>query len=248
MEYISSSKNAQIVSFVKLVKDKKKRKQAKLFVCEGLKMLDEALHANVKIDTIIALENIELPKTSAKILRVPLHIIEKVADTKTPQGVVFSCEMQETDLLSLEKMTKILVLDQVRDPGNLGTIVRTAVSFGMDAIVQIGESADVTNPKVVRSTMGGIFKIPIIQTDVKSCFNHIKVPKFATYLDEKARNITEANLEKGAIILGNEAKGISSEVLENVDEKIIIPMINTESLNVSIAGSIAMWEMFKCQQ
>lgn len=250
MEYISSPKNAKIMEFAKLVKDKKERKKSGLFVCEGLVMLKEALANGAKVSTIVLSEDFTqtLPETNAKILQVPHHIIEKISDTKTPQGLMFSCEINESDALELENMSKILILDNVSDPGNVGTLLRSAVSFGVEGVVLLSDTADTTSPKVVRSTMGAIFKIKIFKTDIKTCFNHIKVPVFATYLDDESIDIRNTNLEKSAIILGNEARGISDEVLKYATKKIIIPMKNTESLNVSIAGSIALWEAFSCQK
>lgn len=246
MEYITSKDNSKIKNFAKLLSDKKKRMQTGLFVCEGEKVLYETMELGAKIDTIIISENFT-PKVSLdkyNVICVPNYLLEKISDTKTPQGVMFSCKMIDFDV-DFNDVEKVLILDGVRDPGNMGTIIRTAVAFGIECIILLNNSVDPYSPKVVRSTMTGVFKIPIVIMSIEECFEKIKLPVFATFLDEKSLSITNVDMKKCAVIIGNEASGVSKEVLEYADEKIIIPIKNIESLNAAVAASVVMWEMSK---
>lgn len=246
MEHITSKDNAKVRNFSKLMSDKKYRNQTGLFICEGEKVLYEAIKLGAKIETIMINEDfvskINLEKFN--VVCVKNHIMDKLSDTKTPQGVIFSCYMDKTNY-DLSKFEKIIILDGISDPGNMGTIIRTAVAFNIDCIVLLNNSVDHYSPKVVRSTMSGVFSIPIIKMNTLDCFNQIKVPIYATYLDESSKNISDVNLEKCAVVIGNESQGVSKQVIELVFEKIIIPINNIESLNASIASSIVMWEMSK---
>lgn len=246
MEYITSAKNQKILNFSKLIADKKERYRQGIFVIEGEKMFFEALKAPVEIDTIIMsqdfFEKNQNFESLKKVLVVPKHIIEKISDTKSPQGVIFSVKMPENNV-KIEELEKIIILDEIKDPGNMGTIIRTAVAFGIEAIILLNNCVDHFSPKVVRSTMSGIWSVPIIPIDVKECFENIKVPIYATYLDDKSLDITEISLKQAAVIIGNESKGVSDEVLSFATKKIIIPINGIESLNAAVAASIVMWEM-----
>lgn len=249
MEHISSKDNAKIKRFSKLVSDKKYRKETNLFVLEGQKLLKEAKKWNIKIDTLVLSENIkdleQYNEIDTNIIVVPEHIMEKISDTKTPQGVIFSCEMLDYTDIDYNKLKKVIILDNIQDPGNLGTIIRTGAGFKIDAIIMLNNCVDCYSPKVVRATMNGIFQIPIISMDLEECFSKIKLPIYATYLSEESQNIIDCDFSECAVIIGNESNGISSEVLKYADKKIIIPIKNIESLNASIATSIIMWEMSK---
>lgn len=248
MEYITSLANQKVKHIAKLIRDKKYRNSENLIVCEGEKMLNEALNQNVKIVTILAIKSHEktVENIDADVCIVKDHIIESISDTKTPQGIIFACIDIKFDENLLEQMQKIIILDNIKDPGNLGTIIRSASAFSIDAIVLLGDCADHKNPKVIRSTMGAIFKTPIFKLSHKECFEKIKVPIFATYLDENSVDINRVNLTSSAVIIGNEASGICEKTISFADKKIIIPMNqNSESLNASVACSIVMWEMSK---
>lgn len=252
MEHIISKDNVKIKNFAKLLNDKKYRKQTGLFVLEGEKMLKEAIDWGKKIDTLIISDDFssqyraQYEKIDANIISVPFHIFSKISDTKTPQGVIFSCEMaQNNDDSLVAKAEKIIILDNLQDPGNMGTIIRTGAAFGIDAIILLNNCVDHYSPKVVRSTMNGIFNIPVVKMSVSDCFDCIKLPIYATYLDEKSQNIGQVDMSRCAVIIGNESKGVSNEVLSYADKKIIIPISNVESLNASVAASIVMWEMSK---
>ncbi len=246
MEYIKSRDNAKIKHFVKLVSDKKTRTKEGLFVCEGKNLLNEALENGIFVDTIIISEelDIDLSQINATKIKVPFSLLKHISDTVTPQGIIFSAKFPQ---IEPKKLDRVIILDGIKDPGNMGTIIRSAVAFSIDAIILLNDCVDHKSPKVIRSTMGGIFKIPIMKLSVEDCFNLIKTPVYATYLADECKLIGEVNLQKSAVIIGNETNGVSDEVLKHATEKIIIPMNNTESLNAGVAASIVMWEMSKCQ-
>lgn len=248
MEYITSLSNQKIKHISKLIKDKKLRNSENVIVCEGQKMLDEAISNNVVLKTVLATKEHEktVENLDCDVIIVKDHIIESISDTKTPQGIIFVANDIVFEENDIEKMQKIIILDNLKDPGNLGTIIRTASAFDIDAVILLGECADHKNPKVIRSTMGAIFKTPIFKMDHDACFSKIKVPIYATHLDQNSSDINSVNLTSSAVIIGNEATGICEQTLAFADKKIIIPMNkNTESLNASVACSIVMWEMSK---
>lgn len=251
MERITSKDNAKIKNFSKIVKDKKYRKEKGLFTLEGEKVLIEAINKGQKIDTLIMSEkfkNIEkYDLADTDVLVVPQYIFEKIADTKNPQGVIFSCFMPKNEISDdfFDKMKKIIILDNLQDPGNMGTIIRSASSFNIECIILLNNCVDHYSPKVVRSTMSTIFNLPIISMSVEQCFEKIKLPIYATCLASDSQNINDVDFLKCAVIFGNEANGVSQEVLKKADKKIIIPISHVESLNVSVASSIIMWEMNK---
>lgn len=250
MEYITSKDNLKIKNFARLVLDKKYRKQTGLFVLEGEKVLDEAILWEKKIDTLIMSEDFngknraKYEKLDATIIIVPHHLLEKISDTKSPQGVMFSCAMMvDVDENLLDSAKKIIILDNLQDPGNMGTIIRTGAAFCIDAIILLNNCVDHYSPKVVRSTMNAIFNIPVVQMTTSDCFERIKLPVYATYLSDDSQSVIDVCMDGCAVIIGNESKGVSDEVLSYADKKIIIPISNVESLNASVAASIVMWEM-----
>ncbi|MFI3115838.1 MAG: RNA methyltransferase [Clostridia bacterium] len=244
MDFIKSLDNTKIKNFRKIINDKKYRKSEQLFVCEGEKMLLDAISQDIFIDTLIISENYKLniDIKSDNILQVPHHIFEKIADTKNPQGVIFSCKITKSKTRDLKK---VIILDNLQDPGNMGTIIRSACAFKIDAVILLNNCVDVYSPKVVRSTMSAIFSVPILNMTVEECFKIIDIPIYATYLDEESVDISKVCLKESAVIIGNESNGVSSEVLKYASEKIIIPIANMQSLNASVAGGIVMWEMSK---
>lgn len=250
MEHITSQENAKIKRIKKLVGDKKYRKQENLFICEGEKVFYEAIERKIEIDTLVVSEDIKIQVDFdiKNIISVPRHLFEKISDTKSPQGIMFACEMSSNKQYGddfFEKLNRVIILDNLQDAGNMGTIIRTAVAFSIDAIIVLNNCVDHYSPKVVRSTMNAIFDIPVINMSVLECFEKIKLPIYATFLDKTSQNILNVDVKKSAVIIGNESKGVSKEVLKYANEKIIIPINNVQSLNASVASSIIMWEMSK---
>ena len=250
---ITSTSNETIKYFISL-NDKKTRMNAKRFIVEGYHLVNEASKTNL-LEAIISTDEKELKKiNNVKRYLVNDAIINKIATTKNPQnilGIVKMLDHNITNLLPIIKgnKTKLIMLDAVNDPGNLGTIIRTAAGLGYDGIIMSPNTVDLYNEKVIRSTQGVMFKIPIIKANLQEVIKMLKKEKvfcIGTALTnaKDVKHITKK--DKFAICLGNEAKGISKEVLDNMDENVRIAMNNdVESLNVSIAAGIIMYEMME---
>ncbi|CDD21753.1 rNA methyltransferase TrmH family [Firmicutes bacterium CAG:313] len=250
---ITSTSNETIKYFISL-NDKKTRMNAKRFIVEGYHLVNEASKTNL-LEAIISTDEKELKKiNNVKRYLVNDAIINKIATTKNPQnilGIVKMLDHNITNLLPIIKgnKTKLIMLDDVNDPGNLGTIIRTAAGLGYDGIIMSPNTVDLYNEKVIRSTQGVMFKIPIIKANLQEIIKLLKKEKvfcIGTALTnaKDVKHITKK--DKFAICLGNEAKGISKEVLDNMDENVKIAMKNdVESLNVSIAAGIIMYEMME---
>lgn len=250
---ITSTSNETIKYFISL-NDKKTRMNAKRFIVEGYHLVDEASKTNL-LEAIISTDEKELKKiNNVRRYLVNDAIINKIATTKNPQnilGIVKMLDHNITNLLPIIKgnKTKLIMLDDVNDPGNLGTIIRTAAGLGYDGIIMSPNTVDLYNEKVIRSTQGVMFKIPIIKANLQEVIKMLKKEKvfcIGTALTnaKDVKHITKK--DKFAICLGNEAKGISKEVLDNMDENVKIAMNNdVESLNVSIAAGIIMYEMME---
>ena len=250
---ITSTSNETIKYFISL-NDKKTRMNAKRFIVEGYHLVNEASKTNL-LEAIISTDEKELKKiNNVKRYLVNDAIINKIATTKNPQnilGIVKMLDHNITNLLPIIKgnKTKLIMLDDVNDPGNLGTIIRTAAGLGYDGIIMSPNTVDLYNEKVIRSTQGVMFKIPIIKANLQEIIKLLKKEKvfcIGTALTnaKDVKHITKK--DKFAICLGNEAKGISKEVLDNMDENVKIAMKNdVESLNVSIAAGIIMYDMME---
>ena len=248
---ITSTSNETIKYFISL-NDKKTRMNAKRFIVEGYHLVNEASKTNL-LEAIISTDEKELKKiNNVKRYLVNDAIINKIATTKNPQNILGIVKMLDHNITNLvpiikENKTKLIMLDDVNDPGNLGTIIRTAAGLGYDGIIMSPNTVDLYNEKVIRSTQGVMFKIPIIKANLQEVIKLLKKEKvfcIGTALTnaKDVKHITKK--DKFAICLGNEAKGISKEVLDNMDENVRIAMNNdVESLNVSIAAGIIMYEM-----
>lgn len=250
---ITSTSNETIKYFISL-NDKKTRMNAKRFIVEGYHLVNEASKTNL-LEAIISTDEKELKKiNNVKRYLVNDAIINKIATTKNPQNILGIVKMLDHNITNLvpiikENKTKLIMLDDVNDPGNLGTIIRTAAGLGYDGIIMSPNTVDLYNEKVIRSTQGVMFKIPIIKANLQEVIKLLKKEKvfcIGTALTnaKDVKHITKK--DKFAICLGNEAKGISKEVLDNMDGNVRIAMKNdVESLNVSIAAGIIMYEMME---
>ena len=250
---ITSTSNETIKYFISL-NDKKTRMNAKRFIVEGYHLVNEASKTNL-LEAIISTDEKELKKiNNVKRYLVNDAIINKIATTKNPQNILGIVKMLDHNITNLvpiikENKTKLIMLDDVNDPGNLGTIIRTAAGLGYDGIIMSPNTVDLYNEKVIRSTQGVMFKIPIIKANLQEVIKLLKKEKvfcIGTALTnaKDVKHITKK--DKFAICLGNEAKGISKEVSDNMDENVRIAMNNdVESLNVSIAAGIIMYEMME---
>jgi RNA methyltransferase, TrmH family len=237
---ITSVQNALVKQFVKLMNLKKERDLTSQFIVEGEHLVFEALRANLAIEVLV-LEGSNYPLEVEPII-VTKEVMNKICDTINPQGIIARCQQKKDEI---DSFNRVLLLDDVRDPGNLGTILRSADAFGFDGIIVSPNTVDLYNPKVIRATQGAILRTKVVREDLISAINTLQekgVHVYAADLDGK--ELSSINpIEQMAFVMGNEAKGVSQAVLEQVDDKLTIEMTgSSESLNVSIAASIIMYQ------
>ena len=252
---IITSKDNETVKNIKKLKDRKYRDLNNEFIIEGIKLVKEAISENSMIKKIViceeCLENAIIDeKTLYEIAKyeciyVTKKIFESISDVTHPQGILAVVEKNNKKPINY-KEDIVLVLDGLQDPGNLGTILRTIDSANLSQIIVSKETVDAYNPKVVRSTMGAIFRVNIVQTDnLKETLKEFKKHKYkimSTSLGA-TESIYDIDYNKKVLVIGNEANGVSKEILDFADEKVIIPMLGkTESLNASVATSIIVYE------
>jgi TrmH family RNA methyltransferase len=239
------------ISRIRLLHQKKYRDELNLFIAEGEKVVSELIASDFKIHSIYATEEATIGKLAAKAGKRPyVEIIkeeelEKISALTTPQGVLAVAEVPKP--LSVNKINTqqlILVLDEIKDPGNLGTIIRIADWFGFQDVVCSENSADAFSPKVVQAAMGSLFRINILYAALPAFLKEVtvagKLPVYGSLLD--GENIYQAKLNKrGCIIIGNESKGISAALLPFITDKISIPSFSKgkiDSLNAAMAAAI----------
>ena len=251
-----TSKDNELIKHIRKLKDKKYRDESNEYVVEGVKLVEEAVKENAKIKQIIVCED------TTRTYEIPTHIMLEIAkyecisvsdkifniitQVTNPQGIMAIIEKNTQNAKIDYTQDIIVVLDDVQDPGNLGTILRTVDSIGLNQIIVSKGTADAFNSKVVRSTMGAIFRIKIIEVEnlaqaIKEMRKH-HFKLMVTSLQTK-NSIYDIDFYKKIIVIGNEANGVSKEIQDMADEKAKIPMLGrTESLNASVAAGVVMYE------
>lgn len=254
-----TSVNNALVKAVAELKQKKYRQERQLYIAEGLRTVEEAITSNT-VEQIFytAIEDDRtrtvLEAAAAKTIElycVSQQVMKKISDTESPQGIIAVCRMQSLKLEQLfAKGEMLLVLDRVGDPGNVGTMLRTADAAGIGGVVLLKGCVDIYSPKTVRSTMGSLFHIPVFTGADEALF--IKASKRAGYellvttLDG-ADNLYKADLRgRIAFVMGNEANGVTESLMQEADKRVFIPMQGkAESLNVAMAAGIVMFEALR---
>ncbi len=253
---VITSKDNEIIKNIRKLKEKKYRDSSNEFIIEGVKLIEEAIEENVKIKKIVVCEEcLEDKCLDQKLLYkiakydcmyVSSKVFGLLTDVVNPQGMLAVIEKQSSEDKINYNDDIIIVLDGIQDPGNLGTILRTVDSAGLSQIILSKTSVDAYNPKVVRSTMGAIFRVKIIEAEnLVETLKNIKKHKFKVVATSLAgsESIYKMDYDKKVIVIGNEAKGVSKEILNVSDAKIKIPMLGkTESLNASVATGIIIYE------
>jgi TrmH family RNA methyltransferase len=257
---IESSSNPQIKKIRKLIKNARFRRDEKLFVAEGWKMTEEAVENHLA--RAVYVSESAVPEwerrriLSENDLTIPVEYVasplfQELSDTVTPQGVITLVEMPVYDMEELSIAgDALLLLENIQDPGNLGTMIRTAEGAGMSGIVLSRDCVDLFNPKVVRATMGAILRVPYYVADqLSTTVEKIKNDGFRIYAAHLAgqRTYTEESFEgKAGILIGNEANGLSEEISACADVLLKIPMEGKlESLNAAVSASLFMYEIHR---
>ena len=238
IQEILSKQNEKIKDLVKLAKPSEKEARQQ-FIVEGFHLLEMALKSNsvVSIFTLKAIK--EVPSNIPQYI-VTEEIMEKISSTKSPQGVVAICKMKKEQPISLNK---VLYLDDVSDPGNVGTILRTALAFGYKDIIMSKNCCSVYNEKVTQSSQGAIFDLNIVKGGIETLKSLKRYEILATEIKGSVSLNEVKHQDKFVLVLGNEAHGVSKEILSIADQRIRIDIKDIESLNVAIAGAICMYSL-----
>jgi len=249
---ITSTSNSQVKYLVQLQNKSKIRKENKEFVVEGIKMVEEA--PNDRIVKIYVSENFTqsneeaIKKISSEYEVVSDSVFSQISDTKTPQGILAIIKMLDYSIDDLIKdMPLIAIIENLQDPGNLGTIIRTGEGAGISGVLMSSNTVDIYNPKTIRSTMGSIFRVPFVyEDDLLKAIELIKnrnVTIYAAHLDGKNSYTAEKYSGPSAFLIGNESNGLTDEVAKKADVLIRIPMCGkVESLNAAIATTVLLYE------
>lgn len=253
---ISSASNPLIKS-LRLLHSKKGRQKENAVILEGSRLVTDAVKSNAKIKAYIVNESFAekysflLKKfPEAKSYLLPDSLFKKISETDNPQGLIAVSEIPYYNEEKLKELKRVIVLENIQDPGNAGTIIRSADAFGFDGVIFSKDSVDPYNSKVIRSTMGSLFHIPvIISDDVYTTLDKLKGYglKILAAHPRDAELCYQTDLfDNIAIVIGNEGNGLSGRILEMADKKIMIPMKgNAESLNASVAASVLLYESMR---
>ncbi|HHQ4318468.1 RNA methyltransferase [Clostridium perfringens] len=248
------SKNNNLFKDIKKLKEKKHRIKSNKYLIEGLRFVEEAIKSKVSIDSIIFTESFKEKNPNLflkineniKLIQMNEALLKQLCSTENPQGIVGVINMQNKELKSGEL---VVLVDKVQDPGNMGTIIRTAHAAGAAGIVMTKGTVDIYNDKTLRSTMGSIFYIPIVEDDSLDFVKSLKKEGYKLVVSslQGKNNFFEENLQgKVMIAVGNEGNGVSDEVYDIADIKVKIPMPGeAESLNVAVATSIMIYEKIR---
>lgn len=244
-ERITSRKNPLLQQVRRLFSSRREREKAGLFAADGTKLLEEAVKYCPGLETVILTQEpwMELPE-HVRLVQVPGDVMESISPMASPQGAVFLCRLPEKT--PFRPAPGMLLLDGIQDPGNLGTILRTADALDIPVVLLEG-CADPYGHKVVRSSMGAVFRAPVVTASweqARASCREAGIPIAVTALSHRARDIRRASLGTMAVVIGSEGRGVRQEVMDCADEELIIPMNpHCESLNAAVAAAIVMWQM-----
>ncbi|MBR4392562.1 MAG: RNA methyltransferase [Oscillospiraceae bacterium] len=251
MEHLTSRKSAAARHFRLLARDDSCRRESREYLCEGLTALCDALNAKAEIRRIVWCGN-----TPDRRIPVSESVLQYTADKElfdylcplqNAPGPLFTVALRQKTLP--ETIRTAVVLENVQDPGNVGTVIRTANAFGIDAVLLTGSCASPYNPKTVRATMGAIFRQPLAECSMSELIEILEINRLrllGAALTSSASDIRNIPLDRCAVAIGSEGGGLSNEMLASCNGEVIIPMQpESESLNAAVAASVCMWEMVR---
>ena len=244
-ERITARKNPLLQKARRLLTSRREREETGLYAAEGTKLLSEAVKWSANLDAVILADGVEaeVPE-NVRLISVPRDVMDSLSTMSTPQGALFLCRLPEKK--AFVPKPGMLLLDGIQDPGNLGTILRTADALGIPVALLEG-CADPYSHKTVRASMGAVFRCPPQQTtwqEARMALVQAQIPVAATALTDNARDLREARLCQVAVVIGSEGQGVRQEILADAQMNLIIPMNpRCESLNAAIAAAIVMWQM-----
>ena len=261
IQQITSKENAKLKAAAKLVHSKKERVATGSFLAEGCRLCSDALNSGRRPLRVFITEQLLEREDCQRLLAespenylITEQLAHKLSDTQTPQGVfcVFPV-LDNCAQLDTIKKNRIVILSSLQDPGNIGTIIRTAEAFGVDMILMSADCPDLYAPKTLRATMGGVFRLPVVVVeDLRGQILSLRdqgVQVYAAALHRDSVPITELNFQQpSAVVIGNEGNGLTEEIIAACTKPMVIPMAGrAESLNAAVAATVAIWEMCKGQ-
>ena len=248
MQILTSAKNTRVLAWRSL-RDKKGRDAQDAFLVEGVKMVREAVSSGFALQAVLLREgedlSFEIP-SSVPVFLLPPHIFQSVSDTKTPQGVAAVLSRRVRPLSG----TRFLALDGIQDPGNMGTMIRTADAAGFDGLLLSPDCVDIFSPKVLRATMGSIFRMSFaFPKDLPAALQNLREKGFSvlsSQLDGNSFYDRENVASSFVLIVGNEGNGVSDQVKAVSTHQLRLPMRGgAESLNAAVAAGIMMYDLMK---
>lgn len=249
MEQITSRKNPLIQNLRTLAANASERREQGLFLCDGRKTLNDALHSGAAVHAVFwkgSAKAVALPVDTAQYL-LPPELYDYVCPLKNSPGPLFAVRIPAW--AEDGPMANAIILENVQDPGNVGTVIRTANAFQIGAVILCGGCADLYSPKTVRATMGAIFRQRVLtleREELPALLKRHELPLYAAALGPRSRDIRTFGLHRSAVAVGSEGRGLSEEFLSLCDGQLIIPMNpDSESLNAAVAASVIMWEMVR---
>ena len=249
MERITSRKNPLLMKIRKLSSGSARaRREAGEYLGDGVKLLEEALCWEAPLTTVVVTEGAQVPELpqGVRAIQVPQDVMETISPMNTPQGALFLARLPETTLPERLEGRRYLVLDGVQDPGNVGTVWRTADAFGAAGLFLLPGCAEPFAPKTVRATMGACFRLPVWEgtlEDLTGLLARSAVSLYAAALRDDTEDIRSVPLGSAAVVIGSEGRGVSQPVLDACRATLKIPMRDRcESLNAAVAASVVLWE------
>ena len=248
METITSRQNPLCTHLRKLSSSAAYRRQCGEFLCDSPKLLQEALLWGSELHTVVVTAGTEAPPLpkGVRLVEVPADVMKSVSPMETPQGTLFICAIHTEPLPEMLAGRRYVVLDTLQDPGNVGTILRTADAFHADGMFLVNGCADLYNPKTLRATMGAVFRCPVWTVGVEELSALLKrsgIPLYGAALREDTLDARQADYSRCAIAIGSEGRGLTEGVLALCDRTIKIPMSeHCESLNAAAAATVLLWE------
>ena len=251
MEEISSRQNPLCTHLRKLAVSRAYREQTGEFLCDSPKLLREAVLWNAPVTAVLFTKGTPLPelrdRSDVRLVQVSESVMRAVSPMETPQGIVFTCRDRGHTPPERLEADRCLVLDGVQDPGNVGTILRTADAFDCGAVFLLPGCADLNNPKTVRAAMGVHFRRPVYRTgllELTALLRAARLPLYAAALRADTTDLRQLDLSRCAVAIGSEGRGVSQTLLERCSGTIQIPMSpRCESLNAAVAAAVILWEM-----
>lgn len=250
-ERITSRTNPLMVHIRKAASSRSYRHTAGEYLGDGVKLLEEAARWGAPLTTVVHTEGVALPELpeSVRVVEVPQELMRSISPMEAPQGALFLARLPEDAPPKKLEGRRYLALEGVQDPGNVGTILRTADAFEADGLILLEGCADLYNPKTVRASMGAIFRLPVHRcslVELKTLAAEAGLPLIGTALREDTIDIREADLGRAVALIGSEGRGLSDEALAGCTRTVRIPMSpRCESLNAAVAAAAVLWEGYR---